>query len=108
MSRDVTLPPAESPLRFDDLPSLSDIDSEEEEEQQEQQEFDYQSILGSTLESLRTTRCICHTSTTHHQGRAVVSSSDNDNDGGASVAARGGRATGGDDVDWEDIQEDEE
>ena len=32
---------------------------------------------------------------------SVVSSSDNDNDGGASVAARGGRATGGDDVDWE-------
>jgi len=36
------LPLAQSPLRFDNLPSLSDIDSEdeEEEEQQEQPEFD--------------------------------------------------------------------
>ena len=34
------LPPAESPLRFDDLPSLSDTDLEDEEEEEEQ-EFDY-------------------------------------------------------------------
>jgi len=55
--------------------------------------------LGLTLCSLRHTR---HNSTTHHQGRAVVSS-DNDDDDGSD-----GRAAGRDDVDWEDIQEEDE
>ena len=46
------LPPlslVQSPSRFDDLPSLSEIDSEEEEEEQEQPELDPQTRLSSTL-----------------------------------------------------------
>ena len=45
------LPPVESPLRFDDLPSLSNTDSEgdEEDEQQEQLELDPYTTLASTL-----------------------------------------------------------
>ena len=44
----------------------------------------------------------CHTSTTHRHGRAVVSLDDDDG-GGVDD-----RATGGDDVDWDSIEEDEE
>ena len=43
-----------------------------------------------------------HTSTTHPQGRAVVSSDDDDDDGGD------GHDAGGDDVDLDNIHEDEE
>ena len=49
-----------------------------------------------------------HPSTTHRQGRAVVSSDDDGDDGGEDQAASGGRAGSGVDVDWENIQEDEE
>ena len=35
-------------------------------------------------------------------------SNDDDNDGDLGVAAGGSRATGGDDVDWEGIQDNEE
>jgi hypothetical protein len=96
------LPLAQSPPRFDDLASLSDIDLEDEDETEE--EFDNQSTLGSTLLSLRTTRRTHHTLTTHRQGRAVVSFDDDDHDdGGDGHAVVGGRAAGGDDVDWENI-----
>jgi len=68
--------------------------------------------LASTLQSLRrSTRRQHHTSTTHRQGRAIVSSSsddDNDDDGSDGLTAGGSRGTGGDNVDWEGIQEDEE
>ena len=46
------LPPlslVQSPLRFDDLPSLSETDSEDEEEEQEQPELDPHTSLRSTL-----------------------------------------------------------
>jgi len=55
--------------------------------------------LGSTLRSMRRT---CHTLTTHRQGRVVVSLDYNDDDCGD------GRAAGRDDVDWDNIDEDEE
>ena len=42
--------PAQSPLRFDNLPSLSDMGSEdEEEEEQEQSKLDPHTTLSSTL-----------------------------------------------------------
>jgi hypothetical protein len=44
-----------------------------------------------------------HTSTTHRQGRVVVSSDNDDDDNGNA----GGATRGGDDVDWENIQEDD-
>ena len=73
------LPPAESPPRFDNLPSLFDIDSEADEE--EEPELDPHTTLSTTLQSLRrSTRRKRHTSTTHRQGRAVVSSDDDDDD----------------------------
>ena len=65
------LPPlslVQSPPRFDDLPSLSEIDSEdedEEEQEQEQPELDPHMSLRSTLQSMRSTRHERHTSTTH-------------------------------------------
>ena len=104
------LSPVQSPPRFDNLPSLSDTDSEEE---QEQPELDPHMRLSSTLQSMRrSTRHERHTSTTHRQGRAVVSSSssssDDDDDGGEEDVAGASGATGGDDVDWDTIQEDEE
>ena len=112
------LPPlslVQSPPRFDDLPSLSKTDSEdEEEEDQEQQELDPYTSLRSTLQSMRrSTRCEHYTSTTHRQGRAVVSSSsssssDNDDDGGEEDVAGTSGAAGGDDVNWDTIQEDKE
>jgi hypothetical protein len=75
------LPPPQSPPRFDNLPSLSDIDLKEEEEE-----------LGQTLSQIR--RLGHYTSTTHRKGRVVVSDdNDDDDDGGA------------EDVDWENIQE---
>ena len=44
------LSPVQSPPRFDDLPSLSEIDSEDdEEEEQEQPELDPHMSLWSTL-----------------------------------------------------------
>jgi hypothetical protein len=91
------LPLVQSLPRFDNLPSLSDMDSEdEEEEQQEQPELDPHTTLASTLASLRrSTRRTRHTSVTHCQGRAVVSSSSLDDDDGSN----GGRAAGRDDVD---------
>ena len=104
----------ESSLRFDDLPSLSNMNSEgdEEDEQQEQLDLEPHATLALTLQSLRrSTRRQCHTSTTHHQGRAMVSSSDNDDDnddGDLGVATSGSRTVGGDDVDWEGIQDNEE
>ena len=105
------LPLAQSPPRFDNLPSLFDTDFEddEEEEQQEQPELDPHTMLSTTLQSLRrSTRRKRHTSTTHRQGRAVVSSSNDDDDcGGEEAAAGAGGAVGGDDVDWENIQEEE-
>ena len=110
------LPPlslVQSPPRFDDLPSLSEIDLEDEEEE-EQPELDPHTSLRSTLQSMRrSTRRECHISTTHRQGRAVVYSSssndDDDDDGGGEedVVGASGDA-GGDDVDWDTIQEDEE
>ena len=60
--------------------------------------------LGFTLRSMCHTH---HTLTTHRQGRAVVSSDDDGDDGGEDQAASGGRAGSGDDVDWENIDEDE-
>ena len=96
------LPLVQSPPRFDNLPSLSDTDSEEE---QEQPELDPHTMLSSTLQSLRrSTRRKRHTSTTHRQGRVVVSSDDDDDDVGGEEAVVGdGGATGGDDVNWENI-----
>ena len=79
-----------------DLSSLSDTEDEDETEE----EFDYQSTLGSTLRSMRHT---CHTSTTHCQGRAVVSFNDDDDDGNV-----GGAAHGDDGIDWENIEHDDE
>ena len=43
------LSPVQSPPRFDDLPSLSETDSEDEEEEQEQPELDPNMSLRSTL-----------------------------------------------------------
>jgi hypothetical protein len=45
----------------------------------------------------------------HHSltGRAHINS-DNDDDGGARTAAGGSRATGGEDIDWENLQGDDE
>ena len=43
------LSPVHSPPRFDDLPSLSETDSEDEEEEQEQPELDPHMSLRSTL-----------------------------------------------------------
>ena len=61
----------------------------------------------------RSTRRERHTSITDHQGRMVVSSSssdddDDDDDGGDEDIADACGAAGGDDVDWDTIQEDEE
>ena len=45
---------------------------------------------------------------THRQGRARIDSNDeDDDDGDAGTAVGGSRAAGGDDVDWEGIQEEE-
>ena len=98
------LPLVESPPRFDDLPSLSDMDLEdtEEEEQQEEEhlELDPHTSLGSPLASLRrSTRRTRHTSTTHRHGRAMVYSNDDNDDDGSEEAAVGGVAAGGKDVD---------
>ena len=107
------LPPlslVQSLPRFDNLPSLSDIDSEDdddEEEEQEQLELDPHTRLSSTLQSMRrSTRCERHTSTTHRQGRAAVSSSSSDgddDDGGEEDVAGASGAAGVDDVDWDTI-----
>ena len=110
------LSPVQSPPRFDDFPSLSEIDSEDEEEEEEQMqpELDPYTSLRSTLQSMRrSTRHERHTLTTHRQGRAMVSSSssdddDNDDDGGEKDVAGASGAAGRDDVDWDTIQEDEE
>jgi len=59
-----------------DLLNLSDMEDEDEDETKE--EFDYQLTLGSTLCSIKNTRRTCHTSTTHRQGRSMVSSDNND------------------------------
>ena len=61
----------------------------------------------------RSTRHERHTLTTHRQGRAMVSSSsssssDDDDDGVEEDDAGASGATGGDAVDWDTIQEDEE
>jgi len=88
------LPPPPPPSQYD-LPSF--LDSEEKTEEK----FDLQTTLGSTLRSMRRSR---HTLTTHRQGRVMVSSDDDDDDDGGD-----GRATrGDDDVDWDNIEEDEE
>ena len=102
------LAPVQSPPRFDNLPSLSYIDSEdEEEEEQEQPELDPHTRLSSTLQSMRrSTRREHHTSTTHRQGRAVVSyssSDDDDDDGGEEDVAGASGAVGADDVYWDTI-----
>ena len=96
------LSPVQSPSRFDDLPSLSEIDSEEEEEQeQEEPALDPHMSLRSTLQFMRrSTRRERHTSITDHQGRTVVSSSssdddDDDDDGGEEDAAGASGAAGG-------------
>ena len=109
------LSPVQSPPRFDDLPSLTETDSEDEEEEEEQMqpELDPYTSLRSTLQSMRrSTKRESHTSTTHRQGKAVVSSSsdddDDDDDGGDEDIADACGAAGGDDVDWDTIQEDEE
>jgi len=107
------LSPVQSPPRFDNLPSLSNIDSKaDEEKEQEQPELNPHTRLSSTLQSMRrSTKPKRHTSTTHRQGRAVVSSSSNDDDddgGGEEDVAGASGAAGGDDVDWDTIQEDEE
>ena len=48
------------------------------------------------------------TITTHRQGRARIDFDDeDDDDGDAGTAAKGSRAAGGDDVDWEGIQQEE-
>ena len=112
------LPPlslVQLPPKFDDLPSLSNTDSEDEkEEEQEQPELNPHTSLRTTLQSMRrSTRRERQTLTTHCQGRAVVSSSssssssDNDDGGEEDVASVSGVA-GGDDVDWDTIQEDED
>ena len=103
------LPPlslVQSPPRFDNLPSLFDTDSDaDEEEEQEQLELDPHMRLSSTLQSMRrSTRHERHTSTTHRQGRAVVSpssSSDDDDGGGEEDVAGASGATSGDDIDWD-------
>ena len=79
------------------MPSFSDF---EEEEEETEEEFNFHKTLGTQLLSMRHLR---HTSTTHRQGRAMVSSGDDDDDGDD-----GGAARGGDDVNWENIEEDEE
>ena len=88
------------------------LESVQEEEEQEQPELDPHMRLSSTLQSMRrSTRHERHTLTTHRQGRTVVSSSsndDNDDDGVEEDVAGASGATGGDDVDWDTIQEDEE
>ena len=50
----------------------------------------------------RSTHSTRYTATTHHQGHARIDSDDDDCDGGAETAA------GGDDIDWMDIQGDDE
>ena len=48
------------------------------------------------------------TATTHLQGHARIDSDNgDDDDGDIGTAAGGSRAAGGDDVDWEGIQEEE-
>jgi len=61
--------------------------------------------LALTLLSLRrSTKRKRHTSTTHRQGRVVVSfDNDSNDDGNDGLAVGGSRAAGGDDVDWEGI-----
>jgi hypothetical protein len=93
------LPPPPPPPHYD-LPSLSDTEDEDEDETEQ---FDYQSTLGSTLRSMKNTRRTRHTSTTHRQGRAVESSDDDDNDGND-----GGATRGGEDINWENIQQDDD
>ena len=60
----------------------------------------------------RSTRRECHISTTHRQGRVVVSSSsssdDDDGGGGEDDVTDASGAAGGDNVNWDTIQEDEE
>ena len=49
------------------------------------------------------------TATTHRQCHARIDFDDeDDDDGDAGTVAEGSRAAGGDDVDWDTIQEDEE
>ena len=59
-------------------------------------------------EPRRSTRSTRYTATTHCQGRARIDSNDDDGDGGAGTAVGGARATGDDDIDWTDIQGDDE
>ena len=52
------------------------------------------------------------TATTHRQGRAHIDfddedDDDDDDDGNTGTTTGGSRAVGGDDVDWEGIQEEE-
>ena len=105
------LPPARSPPRFDDLPSLFDTDTEEDKEEEQKDNDKDLDIWGDTMitdaphhQTLHmfhttrySTRSTRFTSTTHRQGRARIDSN-NDDDGNG-----GGAARGGDGIDWENI-----
>ena len=86
-----------------DLLSLSDIDLDEEEEQGRAADWD-KTLEGyrQRLEPRRSTRSTSYTATTHHQGRARIDSDDDDGGGGARTAV------GSNDIDWTDIQGDDE
>ena len=93
--------------------SLSDIDSDDGDDDDEQQ--GRAADWDETLEGYRQRqepRCSTHstlnTAITHRQGRACIDSDDDDGDGGARTAAGGARAVGGNDIDWTDIQGDDE
>ena len=87
--------------------SLSNIDSDEEEEQQGRA-VDWDETLGGYRQRQEPRRSTRYTATTHHQGRARIDSDDDDGDGGTRTIAGGARAVGGDDIDWMDIQGDDE
>jgi hypothetical protein len=87
---------------------LSDTESDDDEEEEEEQQG-HAANREETLEEYRSRqrprRSARFTATTHRQGRARIDSDDDDN--GARTATEGTRATGGDDIDWENIQDEE-
>ena len=97
------LPPIPPPQY--DLPSLSNTDSDDDDDDEEEEHgraIDWDETLEGYHQRQEPRRSTRYTTTTHHQGHARIDSDDDDCDGGAETAA------GGDDIDWMDIQGDDE
>jgi hypothetical protein len=93
---------------------LSDTESDDDDEEEEEEQgraVDWEETLEGYRkrpEPRRSIRSTYYTATTHHQGRARIDFDNDDDDGDAGTVAGTSGAGGGKDVDWDDVQRDEE